>query len=150
MTTVVAAIIARDSRLLICQRRHDKTFPLKWEFPGGKVEAGESVTGALAREILEELGVGIEIGREVYRTQYLYEELSATIEVVFYFAKIADKKNVGGLLDGHFDAELDAFNVSGAFEKVSWVAPTELSRYEFLAANAELIGRIESGSLSLE
>jgi 8-oxo-dGTP diphosphatase len=136
MTTVVAAIIAKDSRLLICQRRRDKTFPLKWEFPGGKVEAGESETEALTREILEELGVRIEVGREVYRTQYRYAELSAAIELVFYLAKVT--------------SELSAFDASGVFEKIAWEAPAELSKYEFLAANAELIARIANGSLSLE
>jgi 8-oxo-dGTP diphosphatase len=136
MTTVVAAIIVQDSRLLICQRRRDKAFPLKWEFPGGKVETGESLTEALAREILEELGVRIEIGREVYRTQYRYAELAAPIEIVFNFARIA--------------GELAAFSTSEAFEKVVWVGPAELSAYEFLSANTELIERIANGSLSLE
>jgi 8-oxo-dGTP diphosphatase len=136
MTTVVAAIIVRDSRVLICQRRRDKAFPLKWEFPGGKVEAGESLTEALTREILEELGVRIEIGREVERVEYRYAELAAPIEIVFYLARIAD--------------EIAAFGAGGAFEKVVWVGPAELSEYEFLAANAELIARIANGSLALE
>ena len=136
MTTVVAAIIVRDSRLLICQRRRDKAFPLKWEFPGGKVEAGESLTDALAREILEELGTEIEIGREVHRTQYRYAELSAPIELVFYLAKVT--------------SELSAFDARGAFEKIAWEAPAELPLYDFLAANEELIARIANGSLSLE
>jgi 8-oxo-dGTP diphosphatase len=136
MTMVVAAILVRDSRLLICQRRRDKTFPLKWEFPGGKVEAGESLTDALTREILEELGVKIEVGREVERVQHGYAELSAPIEIVFYFAKI-----VGVTV---------AFNASGAFQKVVWVTPEDLPGYEFLAANAELIARIASGTLPLE
>jgi 8-oxo-dGTP diphosphatase len=136
MTTVVAAIIIRNSRLLICQRRRDKAFPLKWEFPGGKVEAGESLTDALTREILEELDVKIEIGREVYRAQHRYAELSSPIELVFYFAKIT--------------GELASFDVSGAFNKVAWVTPAELPGYEFLTANSELIGRLASGSLPHE
>jgi 8-oxo-dGTP diphosphatase len=150
MTTVVAAIIVRNSRLLICQRRRDKAFPLKWEFPGGKVEAGESLTDALTREILEELGVRIEIGREVYRTQHRYAELAATIEIVFYFAKIADGKTARELSDEEIGAEIAAFNASGEFEKTVWVTAAELSGFEFLAANAELVGRIAGGSLSLE
>jgi 8-oxo-dGTP diphosphatase len=149
MTTVVAAIIARNSRLLICQRRSDKAFPLKWEFPGGKVEAGEFLTDALAREIMEELGVKIEIGREVYRTQYRYAELSAPIELVFYFARISGETNARQLSQEESDAELAAFNASGPFEKVVWVTAAELPEYEFLAANAELIERLGSGSLSL-
>jgi 8-oxo-dGTP diphosphatase len=136
MTTVVAAIIVRDSRLLICQRRRDKAFPLKWEFPGGKVEAGESLTDALKREILEELGVQIEVGREVERVQHCYLELSAPIEIVFYLARIV--------------GELEVFSASEAFEKVVWVSPSELPEYKFLAANAKLIARIADGSLSLD
>jgi mutator protein MutT len=150
MTTVVAAIIVRNSRLLICQRRGDKTFPLKWEFPGGKVEVGESLTEALRREILEELGVAIEIGREVYRTEYSYAELSAPIELVFYFARIAGEKNSREFSDEEISAELESFNASGEFEKVVWVTPTALPQCEFLAANSELIDKIADGSLSLE
>jgi mutator protein MutT len=150
MTTVVAAIIVRDSRLLICQRRPDKSFPLKWEFPGGKVEEGESLTDALVREILEELGVRIEVGREVYRTQYRYAELSAPIELVFYSARITDEKIGQRISDQDIATELAAFSAGGVFEKVVWAAPADLSEYEFLAANAELIARIASGSLRLE
>ena len=150
MTTVVAAIIVRNSRLLICQRRRDKTFPLKWEFPGGKVEPGESLTDALKREIREELGVRIEIGPEAYRTQYRYAELATEIEIVFYFARIVDADVRGSFTDEQDGAEFAACKANGAFEKVLWVSATELSGYQFLAANAELIERIASGSLSLE
>jgi len=150
MTTVVAAIIVRDSRLLICQRRGDKAFPLKWEFPGGKVEAGESLTDALTREIVEELGVRIEIGREVYRRQYRYAELVAPIEIVFYLAKIVGVNFGDSFSDEQTGAEFAADNVNRTFEKVVWVTRAELSEYEFLAANAELIAQITNGSLSLE
>lgn len=150
MTTVVAAIMVRNSRLLICQRRRDKAFPLKWEFPGGKVEAYESEATALAREILEELDVGIEIGREVYRTQYRYAELAAPIEIVFYFAKIVGANFDDSFSDERTGAGWAADNADGVFEKVLWVAPGELLKYEFLAANAEVIARIASGTLSLE
>jgi 8-oxo-dGTP diphosphatase len=150
MTTVVAAVITRNSRLLICQRRRDKAFPLKWEFPGGKVEAGESLTDALTREIWEELGVQVEIGREVYRTQHRYAELSAPIELVFYFAKIAGQNDAYELSDEKAATELAEFNASGAFKKVIWTGPAELPEYEFLEANSALVTRIASGSLPLE
>ena len=55
MTTVVAGILERDGRILICQRKADQAHPLKWEFPGGKVEAGEEPEAALQRELNEEL-----------------------------------------------------------------------------------------------
>jgi 8-oxo-dGTP diphosphatase len=150
MTTVVAAIIVRNSRVLICQRRRDKSLPLKWEFPGGKVEPHESLTDALAREILEELGVGIEIGREVGRVQHRYAEYSAPIEIVFYLARVDGEEIGDTFTDTQTGAEFAALNVNRAFEKVLWVTPAELSGYEFLAANSGLIARITSGSLSLE
>jgi len=150
MTTVVAAIIVKDSRVLICQRRRDKSFPLKWEFPGGKVEAGESLTDALTREITEELGVPIKVGREVERVQHRYAEHSAAIEIVFYFARIVGGGIENAFTDKRSADEYAAFSASGAFEKVLWVSPAELSGYEFLAANIELIARIANGSILLE
>ncbi|WP_260303459.1 (deoxy)nucleoside triphosphate pyrophosphohydrolase [Rathayibacter sp. PhB127] len=59
---VVAAVIESDGRILACRRRPEKDAGGKWEFPGGKVEAGETHEQALAREIREELGVNIEVG----------------------------------------------------------------------------------------
>lgn len=60
---VVAGLIVRDGLVLITQRRADQALPLQWEFPGGKVEPGESPVAALARELTEEIGVTVEVGR---------------------------------------------------------------------------------------
>lgn len=60
---VAGLIIGRDGRVLITQRRADQAMPLQWEFPGGKVEPGESPAAALVRELVEELGVTVEVGR---------------------------------------------------------------------------------------
>src|SRR5437016_11546798 len=70
--TVVAAVIERDGRMLICRRKPGGRHPLKWEFPGGKVESGEDPREALARELREELGVDAFIGAEmdVYDVAY--------------------------------------------------------------------------------
>src|ERR1017187_3832043 len=65
MTHVVAGVLVRDGKILICQRRADQPHPLKWEFPGGKIEAGESPQAALTRELDEELGIESEAGREI-------------------------------------------------------------------------------------
>ena len=62
-TLVVAGLMAHDGRVLITQRRADQALPLQWEFPGGKVEPGEAPAAALARELTEEIGVTVEVGR---------------------------------------------------------------------------------------
>jgi 8-oxo-dGTP diphosphatase len=60
---VVAALVRADGRILLSQRRADQSLPLCWEFPGGKVEPGEAPEAALRREVQEELGCEIEVGR---------------------------------------------------------------------------------------
>ena len=72
MTVVVAAVIERDGRVLIGQRKPGKWHALKWEFPGGKVEPGEALSAALRRELEEELGICAEIGPQVADYQYTY------------------------------------------------------------------------------
>jgi 8-oxo-dGTP diphosphatase len=72
MLQVVAAILERDGRILICRRRAHQSHPLKWEFPGGKVESGESPEAALARELEEELGIHGAAGEEIMRYEYCY------------------------------------------------------------------------------
>ena len=69
---VVAAIVEREGRILACQRKAGSRHELKWEFPGGKVEAGEAPRDALARELREELGIQAEIGEELVRYEYRY------------------------------------------------------------------------------
>jgi 8-oxo-dGTP diphosphatase len=72
MLQVVAAILEREGRILICQRTPKQSHPLKWEFPGGKVEPGESPKQALARELEEELGITGAAGEEVARYEFAY------------------------------------------------------------------------------
>jgi 8-oxo-dGTP diphosphatase len=60
---VVAALMRREGRVLMSRRRADQSMPLLWEFPGGKVEPGEAPEVALAREVREELGCGVAVGR---------------------------------------------------------------------------------------
>lgn len=59
---VVAALVRRDGKVLLSQRREDQSFPLQWELPGGKIEPGEAPPAALAREISEELDCRVEVG----------------------------------------------------------------------------------------
>ena len=69
MLRVVAGVIGRDGLILIGQRPPGKSHPMEWEFPGGKIETGESPREALARELREELEIEAHIGREIQRYQ---------------------------------------------------------------------------------
>src|SRR5512132_3341111 len=86
MKQVVAALILRGDKVLICQRTKHQPMPLQWEFPGGKIEPGEEPVAALIRELEEELGIGADIGREVARIQHNYKNGNA-IELGFYLVE---------------------------------------------------------------
>jgi 8-oxo-dGTP diphosphatase len=131
MLKVVAALIESDGRVLVCQRRRSDRFALLWEFPGGKVEPGEELSAALARELNEELGVDAPVGPEVYRTSFQYRELVST-EIIF-FAASARPQEVQNL----------------AFERIEWRFPQTLLELEFLPADRELVGQLASGSLRI-
>ena len=88
MISVVAALMERDGRLLICQRRKDDVFPLKWEFPGGKIHPDETPPQALARELEEELGVRAVIGPEIYRTKHTYSAPHREVDLMFFVAEL--------------------------------------------------------------
>jgi len=83
MVQVVAGIIERQGRLLICRRKAEQSHPLKWEFPGGKVEPGETPEQALARELEEELGIFGAAGQEIMRYQHTYPGRD-TIVLIFF------------------------------------------------------------------
>ena len=132
--TVVAAIIGDKTKLLICQRKRNDSFPLRWEFPGGKVEPGESPVQALARELQEELGVAASIGGEVYRTTYRYGEAQDELLLIFFRATLAPGAALRNMV----------------FESFEWAAPDSLPSYEFLPADRELVALLASGALPIE
>jgi 8-oxo-dGTP diphosphatase len=132
MLTVVAALIEHAGKLLVCQRRRSDTFGLLWEFPGGKVEPGETPPQALARELREELGIDATIGAEIYRTQHKYSQLSETIDLIF-FAASAEPSAIENL----------------AFESLAWLAPADLPTLDFLPADRDLIEKLASGAIAL-
>src|ERR1035438_1622753 len=100
---------------LVCQRRHNDSHALRWEFPGGKVEEGESHAQALVRELREELGVTAAIGEEIHRTTYKYNELQNELLLIFFWASVEDS------------ATLQNF----VFEKFEWADPASLPNYDF-------------------
>jgi 8-oxo-dGTP diphosphatase len=73
MQIVAAAIICEYGRYLVARRGQSKKLAGKWEFPGGKVENGESLENCLERELLEELGVSVQVGKVVIESQYRYD-----------------------------------------------------------------------------
>jgi len=83
MVQVVAAILESEGRILIGRRKAEQSHPLQWEFPGGKVEAGETPAQALARELEEELGIREAAGGEIARYQYTYPGKNP-IELIFF------------------------------------------------------------------
>src|SRR4029077_17299874 len=97
MITVVAALIYSDGKLLVCQRKRGTSFAMMREFPGGKVNSGETLERALTRELEEELGISAAIGPEVYRTQHRSADLSDPIELIFFSAHI-DPRTVRNLV----------------------------------------------------
>jgi 8-oxo-dGTP diphosphatase len=128
---VVAGIIERsDRRLLIGQRRRNDTSPLKWEFPGGKVEPGETDEVALARELQEELGATMVKSAPIWRAVHKYAETATPLEIRFYAVAI-ESTDVRG----------------NEFEQIAWALPKELSDYDFLAANRELVANLATGRI---
>ena len=131
MRVVVAAVIERsDRRLLIGQRRRNDSSPLKWEFPGGKVEAGETPETALARELREELSATLKRSVPIGRVVHKYATTPEELEILFFAVEISE-------------AQL----IPRTFEKIAWVLPKELGNYDFLAANAQLVANLATGRI---
>jgi 8-oxo-dGTP diphosphatase len=134
---VVAALILRESdadgqalrELLVCQRRPDQPMSLKWEFPGGKVEAGETAKVALARELDEELGIRATIGRAISTVRHHYRNGSA-IEIQFFVVT-------------EFSGELE----NRIFHDMRWTALETLPEFDFLAADVTLVRDLADGKL---
>lgn len=119
-----------DGNVLACQRKRDAVYPLKWEFPGGKIEAGESPAVALRRELREELGIDAVIGREFHRQEWVYPRSAA------------------GGSDGAFRVyyhEVEGFTgtpVNLAFEQMRWVRVDDLLALDMLEGNREAVATL--------
>jgi 8-oxo-dGTP diphosphatase len=121
---VVAAVIRREGRILITQRLDDVHLARLWEFPGGKVEAGESLEAALQREILEELGVGIAVSDEFYTVEHDYPGKSVRLHFFNCTIENGEPATVG-------------------VADLRWVLPKDLAQFEFPPADAGLIEKLK-------
>ena len=129
MKRVVAALIEKNGKLLICQRTRHQTMPLKWEFPGGKIEEGEQPRNALRRELEEELGILATIGDELARIQHEYPN-GGMVELRFYIVQ-------------EYKGEIE----NRIFRDMRWASPKDLPKYDFLEADLTLVKDLATGKL---
>jgi len=121
MTTVVAAVIECNGRILICQRRKGQAHELKWEFPGGKVEPGETVEAALRRELREELDIEATLDAEITRYEYRYPDRPPILLIFFRVTKFSGEPR------------------NRVFERMEWEPRERLPDYDFLDGDIEFI-----------
>ncbi len=123
MIAVVAGVVRRADRIMICQRKPGGSMPLKWEFPGGKLEAGESPEEALARELREELGVEVRVERILDARRIA--DGTRDLLLLFYCAEIVAGE----------PRTLDC-------NAIAWAAPADLPRYDLAAADRAVAERL--------
>jgi 8-oxo-dGTP diphosphatase len=127
---VVAALIIQDEQILVCQRTRHQTMPLKWEFPGGKIEEGEQPCDALRRELNEELGIDATIGEEVARMRHEYKSGSA-VDLRFYAVR-------------EYRGEIE----NRIFKDMRWAKRSELPSFDFLEADLQLVRELAEGKIA--
>ena len=125
MTEVVAALIWRGDKFMICQRPVHKASGLLWEFVGGKVESGETKEQALVRECREELAVTVCVG-EVF-AEAVHEYPDITVHLTLFNATIAEGE----------PQKLE-------HNDIRWITPAEIPSYEFSPADSEILEKIKS------
>jgi 8-oxo-dGTP diphosphatase len=124
---VVAAVIERDGDILVCQRRQGDRHALKWEFPGGKVEPGETPRAALKRELVEELLLDAIIGPEIVRYEYRYPGRSRILLVFHRVNEFAGEPR------------------NRIFEEIRWERRERLPEYDFLEGDRDFVRRLSGG-----
>ncbi|MBQ4439150.1 (deoxy)nucleoside triphosphate pyrophosphohydrolase [bacterium] len=123
MIEVVAALIRNNGKFMICQRPENKSRPLLWEFPGGKVEAGETKEEALVRECKEELDIELAVGEIFAESTFVYPDISVHLTL------------------------LEARIVSGEpklleHRDIRWITPEEAHLFEFSPADVPFVEKL--------
>ena len=127
MKRVTAAIIMQDGKVLIAQRAREDRLALKWEFPGGKVEEGEAVGKALARELREELGIEVLACSPLMTVSHDYADKAVLLDVWRVTAFMGEPQGLEG-------------------QPVRWVPRHALADYEFPEANTPIMLRVCAGA----
>ena len=122
---VACAIIEREGKILATQRSATMTLPLKWEFPGGKIESGESPEECLIRELMEELGVSIFISAPLSPATHSY--LDFTVTLYPFTCRIA-----GGIITLH------------EHHALQWIKPQRMPELDWAAADLPVVGEYMS------
>lgn len=126
---VVAALIVEGDKILCCQRTEHQAMALKWEFPGGKIEPGETAVQALRRELEEELGITAEIGAQAAHVEHTYLK-GGTVALQFFRVD-------------RYEGPLE----NRIFREVRWVRRRDLPSLDFLDADREIIRQLAAGEL---
>ena len=126
---VAAALILRGDEVLICQRRPDQPLGSKWEFPGGKIEPGETAEEALRRELMEELGINATISTRVAHLRHNYRSGGA-VDLQFFLVR---------------EYSGDVANL--IFQDVRWCPLRNLPEYDFVTADRNLVRDLAAGKL---
>ncbi len=124
MTQVVAALIWKNNKFMICQRPANKTRAFQWEFVGGKVEKGETLEQALKRECMEEIGVQITVGSIFAEVDHVYPDI--TIHLTLFHVSLNEGEEPKRL--EHND--------------IKFITPAEIKKYEFCPADTEILNKI--------
>ena len=117
---VVAAIIIKDDKFFIAQRNRNKHMGLSWEFPGGKVEKGETFEIALKREIKEELNIHVQVGNKLGEEHYKDDKIN--VHLHYFFCKIISGNII---LNEHEDS--------------AWISKEEFQNYNFAEGDSDII-----------
>lgn len=128
---VVAGIILKDERILIMQRKKTMKFGSKWEFPGGKLEAGETPEQALIRELMEELSIKIEPVRQYSVNSY--QDTDRIIELIGYIANYVSGKLK---LTDH--------------ENFKWITLNEIDNFDFAPADMAIVAKLKKDGVLLK